>query len=79
MAKARNVRELHNTLNRDVTMDDLKKFADAVTKANVNHLSCIDDDINLELEPADYLFQRFQLKSLHGRSVNSLGLREELT
>ncbi|KAF9351237.1 hypothetical protein BGX26_010717 [Mortierella sp. AD094] len=39
MVKARGVQELDIKLSWDVTMDDLKKFADALTKAKVSHLA----------------------------------------
>ncbi|KAF9346604.1 hypothetical protein BGX26_001875 [Mortierella sp. AD094] len=39
LTKARGIQELEIDLEWNVTMDDLKKFADAVTMANISHLT----------------------------------------
>ncbi|KAF9350907.1 hypothetical protein BGX26_010953 [Mortierella sp. AD094] len=43
MVKARGIQELQVLLNWDVTMEDLRKFADTVIKANIYHLTIYGD------------------------------------
>ncbi|KAF8938439.1 hypothetical protein BGZ58_000892 [Dissophora ornata] len=51
MAKARRIQELDITLQWDVTLDDLRKFAVAVGNANILHLTM--DGVNFKGPPLD--------------------------